>query len=335
MMNISKRIFSLLCALFVLLSVMAMAIPEAYATEVDEEQNSDLFSYTFLADDITLPYSDAGMCDSRVDDPDSKHGRAVKMSYEERLATGDAGLYNTMIYPATSILSIYTCDGKEGKTAGFITSEELQENALAGEYRTYRFNGVDMTGATFIYMYNCWGLQVRFSEEQLSTIQGKMVNIALSMKVTGDVTNPANPPSYFIEEITISETDPNAVHIHSFGDWRYVDEYTHEMKCNAGDGCTEGQSGEHDWGEAVVTKEPTDTERGEMTFTCEVCKGTKVRTFGGTNNTAATTPSDNKTQPQSFSLDPVLVIAVAMFTVAVVIMVIAIIILKRGNKKEK
>ena len=324
MMNISKRIFSVLCALLVLLS----AVPSAYATEVETEQ----ISYTFLAEDITLPYASGGICDGVVDDPDSQHGKAAKLSYEERFATGDAGLYNVMIYPAGSVLTLYTCNGQEGTYAGSITSEQLQENAAAGKYQTYKIKSVDMTGATFLYMYNCWGLQIRFSEEQLSALQGKMIDVSISMKVTGDVTNPADPPSYFVDEILITETDPNAVHIHEFCDWRYANEYNHEKVCIAGDGCTEGETQEHDWGEAVVTREPTAEKRGEMTFTCTICNGTKTKTFAMPGSTDTETDSTN-TQTKSLSIDPTLWTAIGLYAAAIVMIVVAVILLKRSKKK--
>lgn len=333
MKNFSKRIFSLLCALLVLMSVVATAVPIVFATEVETEENSEFLSYTFLADDITLPYADAGLCDGVVNDPDSKHGRAAKLSYEERLATGDSGLYNVMIYPAGSILSLYTCDGKEGKPAGYISSEDLQANAAAGQYMTYKMTGIDLTGATFIYMYNCWGLQIRFTEEQLSALQGKVVNVSVSMKVTGDVTNPANPPAYYVDEIIVAEADPNAVHIHAMSDWRYANEFNHEKVCTAGDGCTEGLTEEHDWGEAEVTREPTAELRGEMTFTCTVCKGTKTKTFA-MPGTETTTPADNSAQTQNQLADPVLWIAIGLFAGAIVLIVVAIVLLKRSNKEK-
>lgn len=334
MKNISKRIFSVLCALFVLLSAAAMAVPGVYATEAGEEGESELFTYVFRAEDIKLPYSDAGMCDSVVEDPDSQYGKAVKLSYEERLATGDAGLYNVMIYPAGAVLSLYTCDNKEGKPVGWITSEELVANANAGKYVTYKFSGVDMTGKSFMYIFNCWGLQIRFSEEQISAMQGKVLVVSVSLKVTGDVTNPATNPTYYFDEIIVAEADPNEVHVHSFGEWQSVGEYNHESKCTV-DGCTEAQTGEHEWGEAEVTKEPTADEEGEMTYTCKVCKGTRTKKFGTTNAGSSNNNTSNENQQPKQEFDPVLWIAIGLFAVAAVVIVLAVVFMKRGNKSKE
>lgn len=335
MKNISKRIFSILCALFVLLSTVVIAVPGVYATEAGEEAENERFSYVFRAEDITLPYSKAGMCDGVVEDPDSQYGKAVKLSYEERLATGDAGLYNVMIYPAGSILSLYTCDNKEGKPAGWITSEQLVENGNAGKYVTYKFSGVDMTGKSFMYIFNCWGLQIRFSEEQINAMQGKVLVVSVSLKVTGDVTNPATNPSYYFDEIIVAEADPNEVHIHSFGEWQSAGEYNHESKCTV-DGCTEAQTGEHEWGEAEVTKEPTAEAEGEMTYTCKVCKGTRTKKFGAPNaGVSSNNNTNNNDQKQNQEIDPVLWIAIGLFAVAAIVIVLAVVFMKRGNKSEE
>lgn len=333
MKNVSKRICSILCTLFVMLSMVAMAVPGVYATEADEEQENELFSFVFLADDIKIPYGEAGICDSVVEDPDSQHGKAVKLSYDERYATGDSGLYNVMIYPAGSVLSFYTCDGKEGKTAGTITSEQLQENAAGGEYVKYKFSPVDMTGSTFMYLFNCWGLQIRFTDEQLSMMQGKPVDVTVSLKVTGDVTNPAKSPAYYFDEIIVAEADPNAVHVHSFGEWKPAGDYNHEAQCTV-DGCTETQTGEHDWGEAEVTKEPTAEESGEMTYTCKVCEATRTKKLASLNNSASNNSSNvNNGQTQNQKMDPMLWIAIGLFAAAAIVVVVAVVILKRGKKQ--
>ena len=330
MKNIFKRGFSIMCALFVLLSVVAMAVPSAYATEAGEEER---LSFSFLAEDIKLPYSDAGMCDSVVEDPDSQHGKAVRLSYDERYATGDAGLYNVMVYPVGAILSFYTCDGKEGKPAGFITSEQLQENALGGKYVTYKFNGVDMTGATFMYIFNCWGLQIRFTDDQLSAMQNKLLQVSVSLKVTGDVTNPAKNPTYYFDEIIVAEADPNEVHIHAFGEWKPAGDYNHEAQCTV-DGCTETQSEEHDWGEAEVTKEPSAEADGEMTYTCKVCKGTRTKKLpysNGSSNSSANT-QNNGVQKQPTENGWILYAAIGMFAFSVIIIVLALVLSKRNKK---
>jgi len=56
-------------------------------------------------------------------------------------------------------------------------------------------------------------------------------------------------------------------HEHSYGDWIVDDDENHKMECLCGDKITEP----HTWDEGVVTKEATETQEGEMTYTCSVC----------------------------------------------------------------
>ncbi|MBE6870567.1 MAG: hypothetical protein E7491_01275, partial [Ruminococcaceae bacterium] len=60
---------------------------------------------------------------------------------------------------------------------------------------------------------------------------------------------------------------------HEWGDWVPVDGTTHKMVCDL---CNGEQTGEHNWDDGVVTKEPTEDEEGETTFTCVTCSHTKT-----------------------------------------------------------
>ena len=56
---------------------------------------------------------------------------------------------------------------------------------------------------------------------------------------------------------------------------------------------------DHSYGEGVVTKEPTCTETGEMTYTCSVCGGTKTEAVDKLEHTAKTLPAVEPTCTES------------------------------------
>lgn len=64
-------------------------------------------------------------------------------------------------------------------------------------------------------------------------------------------------------------------HEHIWGEYKY-DGINHWKECEISD-CNEiSSSGKHSWNEGVVTKEPTYTEQGEKTYTCDICGKTKI-----------------------------------------------------------
>ncbi len=59
-------------------------------------------------------------------------------------------------------------------------------------------------------------------------------------------------------------------------EWSH-DDLNHWHACTAHENCAEKMDiAEHEWGEGVVTKEATCTEKGERTFTCADCKAVKT-----------------------------------------------------------
>ena len=60
------------------------------------------------------------------------------------------------------------------------------------------------------------------------------------------------------------------------GEWSH-DDLNHWHACTAHENCAEKMDiAEHEWGEGVVTKEATCTEKGERTFTCADCEAVKT-----------------------------------------------------------
>ena len=327
-----KKVLCMLCAVIMLLSLMICVS----ATEVTEEEG---LRYVFHADDFKLPYSDANICDTVVDDPDSPHGRAAKLSYEERSTTGDAGLVNSMIRVDGLSVSLQTYDGANSELVGRISLEELQANAAEGKYVTYTFKDVRLVSYQadiYMYMFDCWGLQTRFTAEQITAMMGKRLQVSVSMKIIGDVGSTTNPPTYYVDEIIISEPAPVPAHEHTFEEWNSANEYNHTSVCTFA-GCGETKEAEHTWGEGVVTKEPTQDALGEETYTCIVCKATKTKRLPLLDGGAADTDTDkagNNKGGQGMEIDPVIWIAVAMLVAAAAIVVVAVVMIKRGKKAE-
>ena len=278
----------------------------------------------FLADNFNLPYGIAFGCDSVVDDPDSQFGKAVKISYAERYATGDKGLYQHLLFADNQEMRLYTCDGNAGTHFGAIDGAQLRENAAAGKYVTYQFKGVDMTGASFIYIFECWGFQVRFSQEQLSAMQDKLVDISVSMKVTGDPSGSGEAPAYYIESVSVAVSEETK-HMHTYTDYTAVDETQHTSTCTI---CGEEKTENHKWDAGEYVKKATTEENGEILYTCTVCGGTKTKIVNKLSNSNAT-PGDNG-GPIS---NQILIWAIAVGVADLVIVIFIITMIKKRKKK--
>ena len=73
-----------------------------------------------------------------------------------------------------------------------------------------------------------------------------------------------------------TKTEPIAkLTTHNWGDWTKVDNDQHKRTCSTcGDSVAE--TDEHKWDDGKITKPATCATPGEKTYTCSVCKGTKV-----------------------------------------------------------
>ena len=88
---------------------------------------------------------------------------------------------------------------------------------------------------------------------------------------------------------------------HNWSAWTSVDETTHKKICSI---CNNEQSGNHEWDDGVITKEPTEQEAGIKTFTCTVCSHTKTESIAQLehiHNYDSWTPVDATTHKQSCS----------------------------------
>ena len=69
-----------------------------------------------------------------------------------------------------------------------------------------------------------------------------------------------------------SEIDPEG---HDWSDWTKLSDSQHKRSCSCGEEETES----HNWNTGVVTKEPTATESGIRTYTCDDCSATRTETI--------------------------------------------------------
>ena len=60
---------------------------------------------------------------------------------------------------------------------------------------------------------------------------------------------------------------------HEWGDWVAADDNSHKMTCSI---CGGEQTGEHDWDNGAITKEPSEYEAGVTTYTCQTCGHTRT-----------------------------------------------------------
>ncbi len=248
---------------------VALATPCSYNESGVCSECGKRISYTFLANDFTVPYASMG-CDKIVTDADSAYGKAAKFSYADRVATGDAGLMNSMLRVSTETLDMksYLANPETYVDIGSISIGRLNENSGKG-YVTYTFRNVvpvPTNDSFFIYLFNCWGFQVKLTEAQIAELAGKNVDISLSMKVEGNVSDPSNPPSYYIDKVTISG---------------HVDETCEHGKTGVGL-ISDALHGTECYlcGEILSTEEHTfdeGVENGDMiTFTCSGCGYTRT-----------------------------------------------------------
>ena len=270
----------------------------------------------YKADDFRLAVADRGSGDAVVSDPSSAYGKAAMFSYEKRKSDTDRG--NAMIREPGQTLRMYT---DSGTLIAEFTVEQLQENSAGGEYVVYEFKNINLTGARYMYMFDCWGFQIPM-EYLTDALTGKQVDIKLSMKVTGDVTKrTGNTPAYYFDYLSITEAEPIPEHEHEYGEWT-TDVLNHSRTCTI---CSLKQEGMHTWDEGVVTKEATETENGETVYTCKVCgmKETKRIKKLGTGTE----------EPTPINLGWILGgTAAGLFAIAAAVVVIVLIVKKSGKK---
>lgn len=335
MSNITKRIICGLFALIMLLSVTMVTGVNAQAAsaEVSSEDQIDpeKVLYTFTADKFVFPYASMGSGDSVEEDPQSSVGKAAVFSYEERKATGDKGLTKALTPPATLAFYIYGRNTKTTRPIGEPTVAQLKAVSEADGYVLFLFEDVDLIPEMddyYIYLFDCWGLQLYLTADQISAMHGKLVDVYLSMKIDGSVTSPLeNPPTYYIDRIIVSEaTAGDQAHEHTFDGWTF-DEKDHYSKCTS---CGEEKKEAHIYDEGVITKQPSETADGEKVFTCSVCDGKKTQVLNRIS--AEQDMSGIKNQSQKPTVNVGVIMAVVLLVAAVAIVVVALLLKKRDKK---
>ena len=338
MKKLFNRVMSMVLAMIMLLAM----IPAVFATQEEwvDPIPAERIIYDIRADRIHLPIEISG--DAIVNDPDSPFGKAARFSYEERSKSGEQYLLDAMRYIGDQAmkLRVYTTDPANDREVLVISQSQLRANSQMGKYLMYHVEDVDLFpngNKHYLYMFDCWGLQVHFTEAERAAIQGQLVDVYMSLKVTGDFSvTEGNTVCYYIDRIVIATAEEGTEqHDHSLGEWKSANDYTHEAYCDIA-GCGEVVSEDHTWGEGVVTKEPTKDEVGIETYTCSKCGATKTKKLAQTSGNASGKPSKdngkNKGNNAATEINPVVWVAVGMFAVALIIIVLAVVMKKKGSK---
>ena len=137
---------------------------------------------------------------------------------------------------------------------------------------------------------------------------------------------------------------PALGHTHSFGDTYYSDEYQHWHQCTDESCGAKTDIGNHVFGQAEVTKEPTTTEKGEKTYTCSVCGETKYEEIdvisGGMGNIDDVEKPSNG-EPSGVEVNPlgeteiITVVLAAVATSSVAVTCTVLIMNKKSAKIKK
>lgn len=333
MKHTTKRLLSMVLALVMLVSLLAATGLSAFAAKTtfssEEEIDEEKIIFTIPAEKFRFPYNE--MCSDGVyEDADSTLGQAAVISYADRSATGDNGLIKALT-PANTLA--FYCFGqtiKENNPIGEPTISELKAVAQQDGYAVLLFQDVELfpePGDYYAYIFDCWGLQIPFSADQVNSCVGELVDVYLSMKITGSISDPVNDPLvYYIDKIVVCEpTAGDQVHECTYGDW-ITDADTHTRTCT---GCGMSEKAAHKWDNGVVSKEASETADGEKLYTCTVCQATKTEKIDRIDSTVEPAPAPG---PVSGQPNPGLIIAIVMIVLAVGIVVAAVILLKPKKK---
>ncbi len=240
MKKCTHRIMSLLCAAVLLLAVVLPGIstpvlgashsgsckfsdyvyqadahkataPQSVSELIEKASSSDILAKLDYQN-FSLPYGEA-FGDVVVEDADALNGHAAKLSYAGRAPSGEAGLTGAMIISEKlELLSMsYEPESYDGLVVKAIPTAELQANAGNG-YVLYKADNVKVMAApkdsgNILQMFSCTGFQVNLDAYK-DALSKKTVDVYLSMKVTGNVTNTTdNTPAYYIDSIIITKSD--------------------------------------------------------------------------------------------------------------------------------
>ena len=167
-------------------------------------------------------------------------------------------------------------------------------------------------------MFNCWGLQARFSDAQKAALQDKTVDVTVSMKVEGDVTgaDTANPPVYYVAYIACAEAVQKVDHTHTCDSYTVLDDKKHTCICTE---CGEELTEYHMWDDGEVITEATTEHMGQIRYTCTACGGTKSQVID-----KLATGVDNGEIPNGSGI-LIWAIAIGLSDLAIIIFIIYII----------
>ncbi len=330
-----KTLNRIMSVMLVMLMLLAM-IPAVLATEGDawvDPIPAERIICDFRAADFYLPRAETAG-DAIVEDPDSAFGQAVCFSYDVRKNANEQEWLDSMQFLGDNMmkLRIYNTNSASDREILAISQAQLRANSEAGQYLMYHAEDVDLfptDGNYLMYMFDCWSFQIAQSEANVTALKGQLVDIYMSLKVTGDIaTTEGNTPSYYIDRVVVATAEEGSdEHEHAAGEWKSANDYTHEAMCQI-PGCSTVLSEDHTWDEGVVTKEPTKDEVGIETYTCSLCGATKNKKIAQLADGASNPGKDD-----GQGLNPIVWVAGGLVVVALIAVVIIVVLKKKGNKE--
>ena len=115
------------------------------------------------------------------------------------------------------------------------------------------------------------------------TLRAKKITNAATVSASMTLQNISS--SFEVTDIAFNVTGAtvSVVCNHTFGDWEKNNAENHKHTCSA---CGEVAYEAHKWDEGTVTTKPTHLTEGEKTYTCTVCKETKIEKIDKTTDHA-------------------------------------------------
>ena len=232
--------------------------------EFDGIAREHILEYT--ADSFRLAFDGYSI----VEDADSLAGIAVRADAATRIAAGD----NSLILSGNRTLPfvIYDIDADESYNIGSISKSIIKANQ---GYQLYKMEWTvqEVGSNSYVFMTNDWGVQNVHLPSDLQDMLGQTVEIYMSMKVEGTVdgSNPDDYPVYYIDRIIVLPEADQRTH-------NYVQKSYGDVCRSVCTICFDALENNHTWGEGEVLKQYTDTEDGQVCYTCGVCGKTKTVT---------------------------------------------------------
>lgn len=252
------------------------------AYDPDYPKFYDTYDNKYGEDQAPIPDALSGVTREHLLDYNTENFRIATKSHtivsDSEALTGKAVCSDTNGQYSSGIKIVaYDPGGPSADKNDLLTIHTVSVSALevnAG-YQLYAFTwtvpelGNDPN--SYIYLFDDWGLQIPSMKVDMNNLEGKTVNVFLSIKAVGTKITTYFKGQYYIESIIIDVAPSQPSHNYVTLPSTYGD--TCRSVCSA---CGDVIRSEHQWDDGVITVEPTTEAEGEKRFVCSVCGGIKT-----------------------------------------------------------